>query len=236
MTLLHRPSIQLNKSLTRLKTAFHETAQANFSSSKFDNALSTFFKQPRSTISSASEPSRILTPLHRPSTQVNKSLTRLKTAFHETAQANFSSSKFDNALSTFFKQPRSTISSASEPTRIMTLLHRPSIQLNKSLTRLKTAFHDTTQANFSSSKFGNVLSSFFRQPRSTTSSAPEPTRIMTLLHRPSIHLNKSLTRLKIAFHDTTQANFSSSKFDNVLSTFLDNLDKQLALLQNLLGL
>ena len=30
MTLLHRPLIQLNKYLTRLKTAFHETAQAQF--------------------------------------------------------------------------------------------------------------------------------------------------------------------------------------------------------------
>ena len=146
-----------------------------------------------------------MTLLHRPSTQLNKFLTRLKTAFHETAQAIFSSSKFDNALSTFFRQPRSTISCASEPSRILTLLHRTSIQLNKSLTRLKTAFHDTTKANFSSSKFDNVLSTFFRQPRSTTSSALEPTKIMTLLHKPSTQLNKSLTRLKIAFHETAQA-------------------------------
>ena len=148
MPLVHWPSTQLNKSLTRLKTAFHETAQANFSSSKFDNVLSTFLKQPRSTISSASEPTRIMTLIHRPSTQLNTSLTRLKTAFHETAQANFSSSKFDNALSTFFRQPRSTISSASEPTRIMTLLHRPSTQLNNSLTRLKIAFMKLHKLNF----------------------------------------------------------------------------------------
>ena len=146
-----------------------------------------------------------MTLLHRPSTQLNKSVTRLKTLFHETAQANFSSSKFDNALSTFCGQPRSKISSAPELSRIMTLLHRPSIQLNKSLTRLKTAFHETTQAKFSSSKFDNVLSTFFRQPRSTTSSAAEPTRILTPLHRPSIQLNNSLTRLKIAFHETAQA-------------------------------
>ena len=87
MTLPQMPSIQLLKSLTRLKTAFQETAQTNFSSSKFDNVLSTFFKQPRSTISSASDPTRIMTLLHRPSTQLNKSLTRLKIAFYETAQA-----------------------------------------------------------------------------------------------------------------------------------------------------
>ena len=83
----------------------------------------------------------------------------------------------------------------------------PSIQLNKSLTRLKTAFNDTTQAKFSSSKFDNVLSNFFRQPRSTTSSALEPTKIMTLLHRLSIQLNKSLTRLKTAFHELHKLTF-----------------------------
>ena len=89
-----------------------------------------------------------MTLIHRPLTQLNKSLTRLKTAFHETAQANFSTSKFDNVLSTFYKQPRSTISSASEATRIMTLLHRPSTQLNKSLTRLKNAFMKLRKLNF----------------------------------------------------------------------------------------
>ena len=115
---------------------------------EIDKMLSTFCRRPRSKISSASEPTRTMTLLNRPSTQLNKSLTRLKTAFHETAQANFSSSKFANALSTICGQPRSKISSASEPSRIMTLLHRPSIQLNKFLTRLKSAFHETAQANF----------------------------------------------------------------------------------------
>ena len=60
---------------------------------------------------------------------------------------------------------------------------------------------------------------------------------MTLLHRPLIQLNKFLTRLKSAFHETAQANFLSSKFDNVLGTFIvDDLDQKLALLQNLPGL
>ena len=42
MTLLHRLSIQLNKSLTILKMTFHENAQAQFLSVKFDNVVSTF--------------------------------------------------------------------------------------------------------------------------------------------------------------------------------------------------
>ena len=96
----------------------------------------------------------------------------------------------------------------------------------------------TAQAHFSSSKFDNLLSTFFcRRPRSKFSSASEPTRIITLLHRPSIQLNKSLTRLKTVFHETAEAHFSSSKFHNVLNTFsVDDLDQKIALFQNLLGL
>ena len=60
---------------------------------------------------------------------------------------------------------------------------------------------------------------------------------MTLLQRPPIQLNKSLTRLKTAFHETAQAIFSSSKFGNVLSTFfVEKLDQKLTLLHILLGL
>ena len=43
MTLLRRPSNQLNKSLTVLKTTFYESAPEYFLNSKSDNQLSTFF-------------------------------------------------------------------------------------------------------------------------------------------------------------------------------------------------
>ena len=60
---------------------------------------------------------------------------------------------------------------------------------------------------------------------------------MTLVHRPSIHLNKSLATLKMTFNEIAQAQFLSVKFDNVVSTFFVNhLDQKLALIQNLLGL
>ena len=78
---------------------------------------------------------------------------------------------------------------------------------------------------------------FRRSPKFEIISASEPTRIMTLLLGPSIHLNKSLTILKVTFHETAQEYFLSSKFDNVLSTFfVDHLYPILSLLQNLLGL
>ena len=78
-----------------------------------------------------------------------------------------------------------------------------SIHLNKSLTGLKVSFHETAQEYFLSSKFDNVLSTFFRRsPISDNISASEPTRVMTFLLRNSIHLNKSLTRLKVTFQET----------------------------------
>ena len=120
----------------------------------------------------------------------------------------------------------------------MTLLLRTSTHLNKSLTRLKITFHETAQEFFLSSKFDNVLSTFFgRWTLSNIISVSEPTRIMKLLLRTSIHLNKSLARLKITFRETAQEYFLSSKFDNVLSTFFVNdLYQILSLFQNLLGL
>ena len=71
---------------------------------------------------------------------------------------------------------------------------------------------------------------FVRPPRSTISPPAEPTRTMTLLHRPSNDLNKCLTILKITFYENAQEQFLSSKFDNRLSTFFsDHIDQQLAL-------
>ena len=162
--------------------------------------------------------------LRTPSIHLNKSLTRLKVAFYEIVQINFLSPKFDNVLSTFFrKSAGSKISSLLEPTKTMTLLRRPSIHLNKSLTRLKVAFYKIVQINFLSPKFDNVLSSFFRKSAgSKLSSLIEPTRAMTFLRTPSFHWNKSLTRLKVAFYETAQISFLSPKFDNVSNTFFVN--------------
>ena len=71
---------------------------------------------------------------------------------------------------------------------------------------------------------------FLRSPRSTISPPVEPTRAMTLLHRASNHLNKSLTILKITYYENAKEQLLSSKFDIVLSTFFsDHLDQQLAL-------
>ena len=138
----------------------------------------------------------------------------------------------------FQKPPRSKIRTHSEPTRVITLLHRTSIHLNKSLTILKMTFYEFAQAQFLSVKFDKVVSNFFEKPpRSKIRTHSEPTRVITLLHRTSIHLNKSLTILKMTFYEFAQAQFLSVKFDKVVSTFFGNhLDQKLALIQILLGL
>ena len=106
----------------------------------------------------------------------------------------------------FFRRwPISNNISVSETTRIMTLRLRTSTQSNKSLTRLKITFHETAHEYFLSSKFDNVLSTFFlRWPTSNIFSVSELTRIMTLPLRTSTHSNKSLTRMKITLHETAK--------------------------------
>ena len=180
-----------------------------------------------------------MTLLLRTSIHLNMSLERLKITFRETAQEYFLSSKFDNVLSTFFVDDLYQILSLFQSLLgFMTLLLRTSTHLNKSLTRLKITFHKTAQEYFLSSKFDNVLSTFFVDDLYQILSLFQSLLgFMTLLLRTSTHLNKSLTRLKITFHKTAQEYFLSSKFDNVLSTFfVDDLCQILSLFQNLPGL
>ena len=60
---------------------------------------------------------------------------------------------------------------------------------------------------------------------------------MTLLRTPSIQLNKSLTVLKTTFYGNAPEYILSSKSDNLFSNFFsDQLDQQLPLHENLLGL
>ena len=130
----------------------------------------------------------------------------------------------------FSRPPRSKITSLLEPNRIMTLLHRPSIYLNKSY-NIESHFSWKCTSKFFEPEVWQRIEYFFRRtPRSKIISLLEPTRILTLLHRPSIHLNKSFTTLKVTFHEIAQAYFLSPKFDNVLSTFfVEHLDQKLPL-------
>ena len=115
-----------------------------------------------------------------------------------------------------------------EPTKSVTLLRRLSIQLNKSLTRLKILLWKRTRIFFELEIWQPIKYVFPRPARSTIRAPLEPTMTTTLLRRLSIQLNKSLTRLKITFYENAQEYFLRSKFDNLLSTFFsDQLDQQL---------
>ena len=180
-----------------------------FLSSKFDNVLSTFFpRRPISKFTSVSEPTRIMTLLLGASTHLNKSLTRLKITFLETAREYFLSSKFDNVLSTFFVDDLYQILSLFQnllglwhsylgPQPIWTSLwidwKSPFMKLNKSIFELEI--------------WQRVKYFFRRWHISNITSVSEPTRIMTLLLRTSTDLNKFLTRMKITSHETAQEYF-----------------------------
>ena len=142
-----------------------------------------------------------------------------KSLFMKLHKQIFETKIWQRIVYVFRRPPRSKITSLLEPTTIMTLLHRPSVHLNKSFTTLKVTFHEIAQANFEPEIWQRIEYFFRRPPRSKIISLLEPIRIMTLLHGTSIHLNKSFTTLKVTFHEIAQANFLSPKFDNVLSSF-----------------
>ena len=191
-----------------------------------------------SNINSVSEPTRIMTLLLRTSTHLSKSLTRLKITFHETAQEYFLSWKFDNVLSTFFVEDLCQILILFQ--NLLGLWHSylgPQPIWTSLWQDWKFLFMKLHKSTFELEIWQRVNYFFRRRLISNINSVSEPTRIMTLLLRTSTHLNKSLTRLKITFHETAQEYFLSSKFDNVLSTFfVEDLYQILPLFQNLLGL
>ena len=165
MTLRLRTSTHFNKSLTRLKITFHKTAQEYFLSSKFDNVLGTFFVddlyQNLSLFwdllglwQSYLGPQPIWTIRWQDWKSVFMKLQNCTTVFFEL--------EIWQRVKFFFRRwPISNIISVSEPTRTRTHLLRTSTYLKESLTRLKISFHKSAQEYFLSSKFDNVLSTFF---------------------------------------------------------------------------
>ena len=198
-----------------------------------------FRRPPRWKTISVSEPTKFITVLRRRSIQLTKSFTRLKIAFHETAQEYFLSSKFDNVLSTFFAYRLDgklalfhnllgLSHSSIEPHFIW---KRPSLDWTSLFMKLLKCILSFEL------KIWQVHYFFRRPPRWKIFCVSEPNKFITVLRRRSIQLTKSFTRLKIAFQETAQEYFLSSKFDNMLSTFfVYRLDGKLALFHNLLGL
>ena len=230
MELLRRPSIQLNKSSTVLKTIFYENAPEYFFELEIWQPIRyIFFRPARSTISSQWEPTGTMVLLCRPSIQFNKSLTVLKTTFYENAPEFFLSSKSDNQLSTFSSDQldqRSTISSPWEPIRNMTMtllrLRSPSIQLNNSLTVLKTTFYENAPEYFLSLKSENLLANFFSDQLDQQLDLPG--NLIGLWNSyldPQFNWTSPWLYWKPLFLKTHQNIFCSKSY-NILSTFFQN--------------
>ena len=121
-----------------------------------------------------------------------------KALYVETLYSEFFSAKFDNVSSTFIVYhigqkifPHVTIRgqwhSSLDPQFIWTTPWQG----------WKALYVETLYSEFFSAKFDNVASTFYRIPTRSKSLSPSDfTRTVTLLPRDSIHLNKSLTRLK----------------------------------------
>ena len=158
ITYPRRPSIQLKKSFTRLKIVFHETGQEYFLCSKSDFVLSTFFVDHidgnSALFHNLLELSNSLVDPHFIWKSSSLDWISLFMKLHKSILI------FDLKnwrVNYFFRRPpRWKIISLSVATKIITNPRRPSIQLKKSFTRLKIAFHETGQEYFLRSKFDNV--------------------------------------------------------------------------------
>ena len=156
---------------------------------------------------SLSDCTRAVTLLPRPSIDLNKSLTRLKSNLCWNTIASFEREIWQRIEYFFRLHPRSKFLSLSDCTRTVTLLPRPSIDLNKSLTRLKSNLCWNTIASFEREIWQRIEYFFRIHPRSKNPSLSDCTRAVTLLPRPSIDLTKSLTRLKSNLCWNTIASF-----------------------------
>ena len=159
-----------------------------------------------------------------------------KSLFIKLHRSSFLSSNFDNVLSTFF------VDHLDGKLALLRNLLKLSNSLVDSNFTWKIPSLDWISLFMKLNKcilifeleIRSIKYFFRRPPKWKIISVSEPTRIITFLRRPSIQLNKSFTRLKIAFHETAQEYFLSSNFDNLLSTFfVDHLDGKLALFHNL---
>ena len=111
-------------------------------------------------------------------------------------------SKFDNVLSTFFVDDLYQILSRFQ--NLLELWHSylgPPHIWKCPWQDWKSLFMKLQKNIFELEIWQRVKYFFSRWPKSNIICVSEPTRIMTLLLSTSTHLNKSLTRMKITFHE-----------------------------------
>ena len=179
------------------KAVYVETLYSEFLSAKFDHLSSTFFVHHLGQKFSASQ--TVLKQWHSsldPQFIWISPWLGWKAIYVETLYIEFLSAKFDNVSCNFSYTPSIKIFSLSDCTWTVTLLPRLSNHLKKSLTRLKSNLCWKTIASFWARNLTTYRVIFRIHPRSKFFSLSDCTWTVTLLPRPSIHLNRSLTRLK----------------------------------------
>ena len=238
-TLLILTSFHLNKSLTRLKITFRETAYRHPLSAKFDNDTSTFLvDNPDQKLLLLQN---LLGCLHSYSSPLfiwASSRLHWKTLFVKLHTDTLLSTKFDNDMSTFFADNRDQ--------KFLLFQHllgcRHSLSLPHSIWTSpwldwKLLFVKLHTDTLLSAKFDNDTSTFL---------VDNPDQKLLLLQNllgclhsyssPLFIWASSRLHWKTLFVKLHTDTLLSTKFDNDTSTFLvDNPDQKLLLLQNLLG-
>ena len=176
-----------------------ETLYSEFLSAKFDSVSSTFFLY---TLDQKFFPSQTVLGQWRTSPDPQFIwLSRWlvwKAIYVETVYSKFLRAKFDNVSSTFFVYHlgQKLFSSQTVLGQWHSSLDPQFIWINPWL-GWEAIYVKTLYNEFLSAKFDSVSSTFFRiHPRSKILSLSDCSRTVTLLLRPSNHLNKSLTGLK----------------------------------------
>ena len=181
------------------KAIYVGTLYSEFFSAKFDNVPSIFFVYHLGQKFFRSQ--TVLGPWHSsldPQFIWVSPWLGWKAIYVETLYSDFLSAKFDNVSSTFF-----VYHLGQKFFHCQTVLGPWHSSLDPQFIWIspwlgwKAIYVETLYSDFLSAKFDNVSSTFFCiPPRSKILSLPDCTWTLTLLSRPSIHLNKSLTRLK----------------------------------------
>ena len=192
------PQFIWNRPWLSWKAIYVETLYSEFLSAKFDNVSSTFFLY---YLGQKFFPSQtVLGQWHSslgPQFIWNRPWLSWKAIYVETLYSEFLRAKFDNLSRTFFVYHLGQKLFLSQ-----TVLGQWHSSLDPQFIWIspwlgwKAIFFETLYSEFLSPKFDNVSRIFFILSRSKIILLSEFTRAVTFLLRPSIHLNKSLTRLK----------------------------------------
>ena len=197
MKLLSKPSIHLNKSLTRLKSDLcWNTKNSEFWARNLTTYQVLSFLYHIGQKFSPSDCTRTRTLLPRPSIHLSKSLTRLKSDLFWNTIASFERETWQRIKFFFvyhpgqkFFPPHSVLGQWNSSLNPQFIWISPWLDW-------EAIYVEKLNSEFWARNLTTYQVLFCIPPRSKNFSPSHCTRTVKLLSKPSIHLNKSLTRLK----------------------------------------